>query len=519
MAVTRLLIPLLTLACVGCAGIQVKSFDGSADAMKGIPYVLPMTVYTLTITRRVVDCDPIEGMQSDIQVAVASKTVPDPAAMFTLSSNGFFDTSDIKVIFDTNGATSAMNTAVADQSGAVITQTVATVAGLSAIKLGGGRGLNNVCAVAIVKALNAIGRDKYGTNPAVRGLKDDVAVDSAKLIDIAGQIALVSSQITALGQNADLKNEDVKLRKKLVDLLDQQRNAQVTLNGAQDKLTKALAVITNTRTVQWPKDGRQWVSGGSDNSDLGIPDEVWKDWTKGSHVADNKKAQFQVFLKIERLGRWGQVIVKNQLPEVVADRGIPVRFPVPAILHVCKDAPCGDSGSTEIKSLEGPVLQFGLVYGVPATGGIFASTTFALQLGADGEPTSVEVANQSAVAAGASGAASQVAGIPAAIRAAELSEVTAESGIATGKNTIANANATALTISQLAPLQANGALLQAQVAQVTAENTLMQAQATNSNVAQLAPIQADTALAQAQTAQLAAAKALAVAKQVTGSAN
>jgi hypothetical protein len=516
----------IALGCAGCAGIKVEPFDGTAATMKGVPYVLPMTVYTLTITRRVIGCD-TNHIQGQVEVTPVAKKVPDPSAMFTLYSSGYFDTSDIKVGYDADGATNALNTSVTDQTATVITQSVTGLA-KAAIAIGGAAafdaakanlhaGKGTACSDEVADAIEQIGYDKNDKGQMKLGLKDAVAKDTASLNDVNGQITLLSSQISTLGKNAD-----VSLRKTLSDLLGKQHDLQTKLADEQQRLTKYLALVTDTKTFQWPKDGRQWQSAEEDELKLG--EATWKKWAKpGADARD--AAKFRVYLSIDRIGPWGQVGVGTQpLPKVVGDKGIPVRFPVPSVLHVCRFAPppCDAIPDAKILDYPAPVLQFGLVYAVPATGGLFASTTFALQLDSNGAPSLVEVANQAAIAAGAataaSGALTQIAGVPAAIQAAKLASVTAQGNLVTAGNTLSTAQATRATIAQLAPSQAASALVQAQLAQVNAENSLAQAQAVNATAEQLAPIQADTALKQAQTSQLSAAAALAVANKANGSA-
>ncbi|MFC3651931.1 hypothetical protein ACFONN_10290 [Dyella humi] len=520
----------LTVTCSGCAGIEVSPYSQGKADVKGVPYVLPMTSFTLTITRRVVDCNPKKGgLTPDIQVAITSQTVPDPAARFTLTSDGFFDTSDIKVAYNSSGTTSAINTSTADQTGPLITQAATTVASILPIAIGGssnpegsGKGApspapSTVCSKPVITALDKIGNDGDATHEANPGkLKDKVAADTTILNNTNADITLLSTEISTLGKDAT-----PSLRKRLVDLLEDQKKYQDQLSAEQSDLNKYLAVITDTQTVQWPADGQHWESG--DDQTLKLSETTWKRWTDGANgkYDPNDENLFQIYLKLERQGSTGQAAKPGDLlAQVDTKDGIPVRFPVQAILHVCRVSACNSTYSNEIAKFPAPVLQFGLIYEVPAKGGIFASTTFALQLDQNGIPTSVEVANQTSVAASAatsaSTAATQLAGIPSAINSAKLAKVTAEANIVNEKNLLATNEANATTVSQLASNQADTLLLQAQAAQITAQNTLITAKATDADAAQLAPIQAETNLAQAQTAQLAAAKALVAARQAMG---
>lgn len=468
--------PMLGFVASGCAShIDVTRFVGTPDTMRGVPYNLPMTQFTLTITRRVVDCSGGQ-LEGDVQVAVTSKTAIDPSAMFTLHSAGLLNTSDIKVSTNSDSTVSSLNASSTDQTGAVIGSVVSTIAKLAPLAIGGGAGAQT-CTQPLIDALAAIGRDKDKDHAAVHGLKDDVQTENDKLAAVNARITLLSAQISALGKDAG-----ARMHKALSDALDDQFKLQQSLNAHQAALTKALTVVTDVETETWPTSGSEHDI--DPNHPYALPDAVWQKWAVRNFDTTNGYG-FNIYPSIVQSSSYGAAATARvPLASIDPQNGLPVRYAVPAMLQICKNAPCGTTlnghASEDVAHLLTPVLQFGIVYSVPATGGTFKATTFTLQLDANGNPTMVEVADQAAVLSGLAStvgnAATTLAGIPDAVKAEKLSSLTATTNITTEQTALAAAQAANATVAQLAPIQADVALKQAELAQIQAAQAFTAAQ-------------------------------------------
>ena len=455
---------LIAFGCAGCgSGIVIDRFDGTAATMVGVPYNLPMTAFTLTITRRVTGCgDHLKGAV-DVQT-VSSKTL-DPAAMFTLHSDGWLSTSDIKSTFAPDLTTTALNTSSEGAAATVISNVVSAVAAIAPLVAaagGGGEQAPEVCTDEVKAAVTEIAT-----------LKETVDKETNDLVAATDLLTVLSNRVTAL-RNATVDS----IKKALAHVADAKKTlaeAQAKLADHQKKLAEDLKLTSDTQIVNWPPDGTALKAG-----PYSIPPEVLDKWATVAHP-DNAAKRFDVYLQLERTGPVGIDAAKvSTVPRIDISRGIPVRFAVPGRLKVCVANVCAPGDKGIDKPFEGPVLQLGLVYAAPAKGGTFKSETMALTTDANGAPSSLQVMEKVAAAAAAAGVlkdtATQAAGIPNAVNAAKLAKIKAQTDRLTAETALATARANNADADVLAPMQAQTALAQAALAQINADAALKSAQ-------------------------------------------
>ncbi len=461
---TVLLFTLLFVAgCLGCgSGVNVTRFDGTASTMKGVPYNLPMTAFTITVTRHVTGCG--DELKGAVEAQIASAKALDPTAMFTLYSDGWLSTSDIKSTYAPDGTSTGLNVSSESAAGTIISNVASVIAAIAPLAAAAGKGITvvDVCKADVSKAVTA-----------TKTLQPAVDKETRDVTAATDRVTLLSSQLAVLGNSADKS-----LKERLVAAMDDLAKKKGTLKVDQDELAKNIGLTSDTQTINWPPDGTQLTAG-----PLSSQTDLLKKWAKTGAIIHPVEAikQFDVYLRLERTGPLGVDANKvKTVPQIDISQGVPVRFAVPGRLSVCASGVCGVAGAKQVGKFEGPIMQLGLVYTVPAKGGVFKSETMALSTDANGAPSSVEVVEKVAGVAAATGAlkdmATQAAGIPAAINAAKLAKIKAETDQLNAENALATAKA-GVDQSVLAPIQAETTLAQAKLAQINADAALKAAQA------------------------------------------
>ncbi len=528
-----LVVPALLVS--GCGtGIKITKLDDKATSVVGAPWNLPMTQYTITITRHLTKCG--SDVAGQVESLVSSGIAPDPDQRYLLSSTGWFSTSSIHSQLAANGISTSLNASSEDQTGAVIGNVIGTAAKIvvgaaslsAAYKAPGKDEPADLCQDKISKAVNELYPASGDT------LEKIIKTRTQELADATAKVALLTAQV----------HYDKTLKGALVIALDAQSQAQKTLDKVQATFTADLKLTTNTQVVGWP------LRGSEDRRDspFEIEDSVLKDWLavdlKSADLSLIKE-KFRVFAAVltfdASLKKWSKPLAPSA-PDLKI--GVPVRIARPARLMVCTGAICNpEMGETEIPTenvtiADGSALQFGTVYVVPAAGGHFKSESAAITLDASGAPTSIQIDEKVAAAAEATAAAkdavTQLAAIPADIDAAKLARTKAKTDQLNAEAALASARATAGLSPQTAQLKAQADLIAAQSALdqarantglndqtaaaaaqsalLDAQAALATAQANASTVPEKSALTAQTALINAQVAQLNAAAALAKAR-------
>lgn len=511
------------LACYGCAtGINVTKVPEDAVSVTGVPWNLSMTQFTVSITRQVTKCG--ETMEGSVQTTITPIRVPDAQQRYALESNGWFATSDITSTLAADGTSTGLNASSADQTATVISNTLGTIAQVAIIAAAGAppnpiTKKVEVCDKKVVDALadmNPPGKPK---------LKEQVDSDT-------NELTLATAHVTALTAQAQV---DKSFKSELAKAIGAQTKAQDRLNEDQKRLTKDLKVTSDTQVVSWPLKAEQFVT----EKPFSLDFKTFGDWAP--HGDGAARVQFDVYMKLyaqdPKTGSWSS---PNTLPTGDVSVGVPVRLARMGRLLVCAKNKCPDILNADWaqadgqKSADQPVLQLGPIYNVPVSGGTFKSEGAVIALDANGLPTSIQITEKVAAAAGATSAlkdaASQAAALPGQIAAAKLSATQAQTaqinadaalalaplqsqtGQANAQSALATALANAASAGQTAPLVAQAALNTATANQLTTLATLVAAQANAQDLDQTSALAAQTTLLNAQAALLNAKAALAKAQ-------
>jgi len=553
---------LAALALAGCSSnITVAKLDPSGPPPTGVPWNLAMTQYTLTITRQVISCD--TTMNAKVSVAVTQGKALDPNMRYVLSSDGFWATSDITSGLNADGTSLSLNGHSEDQTATVITNVITTAAQIAtAGGAGGGDGAVFQCTPAVETA--RINLDPtQSKDPKVRKGPSLAAIVDTDNNDVTAATALVTQLTSAVQTDPSKKKALSQASKDLSDKKDKLTKDQATL-------TANLKVVQDVQTVVWPPSGDVVKSDSLFTLDETVA-QKWVHWVVYSGGQPTSVAskpfpagsmkKFDVSLALYRpvygvtgVESWTTKPPSSTTPDIKV--GVPVRVAGIGRLMVCTGVtPCSDMvtpnqhlTATEALPIkpDAPVLQLGQMYVVPITGGTFKSELAAINLDANGNPTSIEIAEKTAVAAAATGALSsgltQIAAIPGQVAAAKLTRTQGETAQINAQNALTQAQAnaklagvTSTTVAQgaYATAQANLATAQAtaqsagpagQLALVTAQNNLAVAQAQAAQIVglpedpgALAALNTQTTLLTAQANEINAEAALAKARAALGS--
>ena len=468
-----ILVLALGAAAGGCASsIKVTKLDPSAAPPKGVPWNLPMTQYTLTITRQVMSCH--ETMNVDVSVAAAQGKALDPNMQYVLSSDGFWATSDITAGLGADGVSTSLNAQSVDQTGPVITGLVTTAAQIAGALGARAQGKPYFRCKPSVDA--AIAKLKPA-DPKVPSLKDVVDADNKAVTDATARVIQLVTEV---------QNDPSK--KHVLSLADEDLMAKTAkLTKDQADLTATLKVVQDVQTVVWPTRGNLFKSDHAFKMNQAAA-QRWINWFVDKPAVKTQVTtkpppklhgleQFDVSVALYRPGGPGGVWEAKPPPSVPDIKvGVPFRVAGLARLmictkgHVCPptlnpDSPLKDYESLPIKP-DARVLQAGQMYVVPVSGGTFKSELGAISLDSNGNPTSIEIAEKTAVAAAAAGQAAstvtQIAAIPAQIAAAKLARTQAETAQINAEISLSQAKASATTAAATAADTAQTAFATAQ---------------------------------------------------------
>jgi hypothetical protein len=500
-------VALLALACAGCSqGIKVTRVVDNSPAT-GNPWNLPMTQFTITITRHITECGE-KHIKGNVEVLVTPTTVVDDQQRYVLQSDGWWSTSDITSTLSPTGVSTGLNAQSTDATGTIISNAVATfgktlvgAAAFGLMKKSLPAEQKRLCAPKVLAVVSELYPPDGGTK-----LRAKLDADIAALEQATARVAVY----TAVAQ------ADVAYKKELADALKEQASAQKAVTEGQKKLTSNLKLTTDTQVVSWPHRSDEFRR----DVPFDLSAEVFANWTglkrdTADQLADfnkvygEEKKQFAVYLALYRPSPGGSWVAPQPPAPINLSVGIPVRLGQTGRLLLCseeicpKEIPVGGTKDPKTKPSDQVVLQMGQMYVVPVTGGTFRSQTGVIALDANGLPTSIQVSEKAAagvaLTATAKDVASQLAALPAEVRAAELARVKAKTDQINAQIALANAQANLAVSDQTSDLAAQTALIKAQT-------DLAMAQVNAGLPVQTAALAAQTNFLNAQSA-LAAAQA------------
>lgn len=549
---------LSALFCAGCGSeITVTHVDAdtSSEPMTGVPWTLPMTQYSVVITREVTSCD--GGLSGKVTVSLTSGKAPDPDQHYLLDSSGIWATSDIATNLASDGSNSSLNASSQGAGGIIITSVAQFAAGAveavgAAVPVGGppivDGGANppppppspasTQCGPAVKAAIEKLHPPKPKSS-----LQQQVTDDQKALTAATATVTLLTAQ--ASREKKYLAELDAALR--------EQEKAQKTMDSDQASFTANRKKVSYSETVSWPPSGGIFES----KMPSKLSGCVFQQWTSSKDGSECTSEQLPEDTKSDSFNVWFALYCKNTdgswskpgpgaqpkscgavfATPVVANGhvGVPVRIPKMGRLLVCTKTACPPElpvgwmpPKGQTASADAPVLQLGQMYNVRAAGGAFKNEAAAIVLDASGSPQSIEVSEKTAAAAAAVGAAASAAqaaaAVPGAVASAHLTEAQALSAQITAQTAQTNFNATSSTAYEtdqiqaatglqsaknlLATAKANAvaagpsAALAAQVGLLNQQNQLAALEAGAKNVSTEDALSAETTLYNDQTAEV-----------------
>lgn len=367
----------------------------------------------------------------------------DPDQRYSLMSNGWFATSDFTSSLSPSGISTALNAQSTDSTATVISNVVGTVAQIAVLAAAAGAAPETpptaapeLCQLHTRDAVNELYLDPASGTKSLKARVDD---DTAALAAATAKVTLLTAEA----------NIDKSLQSQLLAALQDQESSLKQLLDDQAKLTKDMNATTDTQVVTWPVEPSNFVR----SKPLQIDMAVYLKWANGAMDSTEGRKQFDVYLALYRMDPSDELWKKPNSPATANVKvGVPVRLAATGRLLVC-------SGGTPCPSTFGPdqaadkkvitndfqILQLGTMYMVPVTGGMFESGSAALTLDANGLPSSIQISEKASAAAGLSGAAkdtaTQLAALPASVRAAQLAKTQAEINQLTANASLATAEA------------------------------------------------------------------------------
>lgn len=528
----------LSIALAGCStGIKVNHVIGDA-AVQGNPWNLPMTQFTVTITRHIVECG--DFLKGSVEVIATPSAIIDEEQRYVLESNGWWATSDITSNLAPNGTSTGLNAQSTDSTATIISNVVGIIGqgviaaaavappALGPLPAAAAEPPKNVCNKKLAMAVSQL---YPGPGNSDKGLKRRVDDNIAALTETTAKVALLTAQGSL----------DKTYKKALISALDDQSKWQKQLAGDQQSLVAALKATTDTQVLRWPLRSTVFRADTAYSLDSATL-EKWLD-SDQQEVA-KAKPQFDVYLALYRPSSADEKWIAPQVaPFSGSSVGVPVRLAQSGRLLVCAKSTCPPSfpilgsNSPDHTQFDQVVLQLGQLYTVPLTGGSFRSQTAVIALDVNGLPTTIQVSEKAAAGVGLTGTlkdtVTQVGALPAQIGAAKLAATTAQTNQLNAQSALATAQANAGVAGQTAPLIAQTALINAQnalataqanagtqqtleisaqTAMLNAQTALITAQANATTGPAIGALNAQTSLINAQTAQINATAALAKAK-------
>ncbi|UTW08026.1 hypothetical protein [Pseudomonas benzenivorans] len=493
-----------------------------------------MTRFTVTIARHVVKCG--DQMVAEVETLATAGTAPDEEQRYMLYSNGWFSTSDIKSTYDpASNLSTGLNASSVGQGPAIVANIVGTAAKLALTAAAMGVAPPEACSPDVANAVKALYPDGQPS------LKKSVDNATALLAQHTATLASLNAQLAAA-------KTDKTLQGKVVQAIQQQKSASDSLEQLQTQLATSLKVTTDIQTVTWPNRSSE----ASTTAPFKINPDLLKKWMASSvdkATFDAASKSLSVYLALYSQptnNAWEPL--QSLKTDGLKIEGVPVRQARSARLLMCITDACpaklpeGVNLTDKQYAADFPVLQAGPTYWLPAEGGAFRSQSLAVTLNANGNPSEIHTMEKVAVAESMSGTAKSVATLlselPAALDAAKLAQIKAETdqlnadiaqqsaqataGMQTQTNTVTaqknlveakKAYDAAVSSVSLQGQQQEKASLSAQSDVLEAQAVLATAQAKSQVVNETSVLAAQTSLLTAQTVQINAAKALVAAQQ------
>jgi hypothetical protein len=504
---SRLVLLMAVSTLNGCASsIQVSQVETGKSSV-GVPWNLAMTQYLVTITRQIGSCG--NSLNGTVTITATPQKRVDEDQQYVLNSSGVWATADITSTLAPDGTSLGLNAQSESQAGAIVQNVVGAFAAIAPAVLAAGdpNAPRFKCSKAVESALSTL--EPAGAEP----LADTIDKQTLRIAELTNKV----QQLTTLYLGS---KGDKKLLRDLTQAMGALQAEQAKLNTNQGKLAAAQKVLTATQSFMWPTSAK--VNQTAQDKPFKLDPLVAQRWIEWSNVKKDDKGKpvvpdpdtkpFDVWLALYSLSPQGAGwAVPSRAPAVGDTKvGVPIRLPRPGRLLACKKAVCPQTLAADwqaskdniVLASDVPVLQFGQLYVIPVAGGTYKSEGAVIALDANGIPTSVQISEKAAAAAGAAVAlqsvASTAAALPGQIAAAKLAKTKATTDQVNADAVLEAARVTSLTAGTTAVANAQTTYLNATASLAAAQANAQTAEGTASANAQSAYLNATSALSVAQ---------------------
>ncbi|MDF2813547.1 MAG: hypothetical protein K0S56_4578 [Microvirga sp.] len=308
--------------------------------------MLRFTQYKIVLTRRVADC----GSKLKIvnKAEITSSLVDDGDHTYVIKLNSLhspFEISDLKIQY-TDGKFVAVNASAEDRTAPTI---LAAVQGVGKIAIAAATG-GAVAADGSVEKCTLEVRNQLTAKDLAEA---DITKEKAEVDRLKAEVTRLTAAFAA-AQNSDAQRAPLV---KAVNLLDA---ATIRLGGAEERLKTALAFLSATTTITWPKVSSVF----SNDKPIVLSASAIANWweiTKADAETDDelaarKKERYtqigaplNVWLAIDRVGSYGRDPSSKQEADTAGPRaGIRFRLPADGRLMVCQNAACARNEDDDV---------------------------------------------------------------------------------------------------------------------------------------------------------------------------
>jgi len=253
----------LALLCVAVSGCttslstsrEVRSAHAD-DAVRGIPYTLPILQYEIKVTRVLSQCVEKVGdgkaakSVPSVKFAVKAEATPVyvPGETFSIDYEklgGISKTTSLTIENHEAGTLKSINATVEDRSAEIIAATVKTAVGIASIASG----------IPIPSAADGgkVTEQMLVCTPEAEKLLNAIETASADLKTATGELTKTTDRVTLLSEQARANALSEAGKQELLEKLKEQTAKTKAVAAAQGKVEKAAGVVSTVAAIRWPQ--------------------------------------------------------------------------------------------------------------------------------------------------------------------------------------------------------------------------------------------------------------------------
>lgn len=457
----------LVLVLPGCTTrLAVSKVEpGKPETHVGIPHPMMYSRYEVKMSWQVSKCN---ANDIDLKIGAEFKepaTAPDPDNLFVIDPNSLsspLKTSEVQVGYLASGAPASLNAKAEDRSAQVLAGIASIGAGLvkfsvlpTPVSMFEKEVKQNACSGEVNEALKALPKNNKAVEAAAAML-DARTSDLKELTD----------KLAVMGNNADEATKQA-----LSKAIDALGAAKEKLDAAIKAQAKILKVITYTQGAVWPQ------SGSVDTGEFELPKHVFDRWINEKIVNPDDRSNATIHVSLRANDKIG-LASKKEGP-IRPELGIPIRQGAEGKISACAGKSC-EAGGEFIGGRKDRILQLGSVYYLPCESRAFSSISCTYTLDDNGRLKSMGSASTKATAESLVGSINDVVKQATDAKQAKADAKTKQLQVETAYlKAVAERDAAEAAIAKNESLKSNVdavAALKAQTEKLNAERALVEAE-------------------------------------------